>query len=420
MNEQEFKALIEKIEKALGATMDAKLIEAFKNLDPQILKAIDKNSVELNKTVKTLEASNKTLVEAQKTQSGAIETLKADIKKGTAGKVVSFREQVKALLEENKDKLIAMKNGDSKSSIRMTIKAVGDMLISNNVSGQIPQADREGGITRVSVRNPFILQLVNVGSITSTLWEWVQQTGKEGGAAMTAEGATKSQADFDLVLASAAVRKVTAYVKVSKEMLDDIPLMESEINQELTELIQLEIDAQVLSGDGTGQNLTGILENAVAFAPGTFATGQANAVDEANNQDVLRIAINQIAIAHFNANFIVMHPSDAAAMDLQKASDGHYVLPPFSTAANTIIKGIPIVTNVGMTEGDYLVGDFTKSGVRFREGLTFDVGYESDDFIKNFVTILAEARLVHRVKSNHYNAFVVGDFATDKAAVETA
>lgn len=420
MNEQEFKALIEKIEKALGATMDAKLIEAFKNLDPQILKAIDKNSVELNKTVKTLEASNKTLVEAQKTQSGAIETLKADIKKGTAGKVVSFREQVKALLEENKDKLIAMKNGDSKSSIRMTIKAVGDMLISNNVSGQIPQADREGGITRVSVRNPFILQLVNVGSITSTLWEWVQQTGKEGGAAMTAEGATKSQADFDLVLASAAVRKVTAYVKVSKEMLDDIPLMESEINQELTELIQLEIDTQVLSGDGTGQNLTGILENAVAFAPGTFATGQANAVDEANNQDVLRIAINQIAIAHFNANFIVMHPSDAAAMDLQKASDGHYVLPPFSTAANTIIKGIPIVTNVGMTEGDYLVGDFTKSGVRFREGLTFDVGYESDDFIKNFVTILAEARLVHRVKSNHYNAFVVGDFATDKAAVETA
>lgn len=420
MNEQEFKALIEKIEKALGATMDAKLIEAFKNLDPQILKAIDKNSVELNKTVKTLEASNKTLVEAQKTQSGAIETLKADIKKGTAGKVVSFREQVKDLLEENKDKLIAMKNGDSKSSIRMTIKAVGDMLISNNVSGQIPQADREGGITRVSVRNPFILQLVNVGSITSTLWEWVQQTGKEGGAAMTAEGATKSQADFDLVLASAAVRKVTAYVKVSKEMLDDIPLMESEINQELTELIQLEIDTQVLSGDGTGQNLTGILENAVAFAPGTFATGQANAVDEANNQDVLRIAINQIAIAHFNANFIVMHPSDAAAMDLQKASDGHYVLPPFSTAANTIIKGIPIVTNVGMTEGDYLVGDFTKSGVRFREGLTFDVGYESDDFIKNFVTILAEARLVHRVKSNHYNAFVVGDFATDKAAVETA
>ena len=98
----------------------------------------------------------------------------------------------------------------------------------------------------------------------------------------------------------------------------------------------------------------------------------------------------------------------------------NYVLPPFSTSANTIIKGIPIVSNTGVTEGDFLIGDFTKSGVRFREGLTFDVGYENDDFTKNFVTILAEARLVQRVKSNHYPAFVKGDFAVDKAAIAKA
>jgi len=415
MNEAEFKALITKIENSLGATMDEKLLEGFKNLDPQILKAINENSVELKKTVETLEKSNKALIDAQKEQSGTIEGLQKKMQQASAGKVVSFREQIKALLEENKEALVAMKDGSSRTNIRMATKVVGDMLVSTNVTGQIPQADREGGITRVLRRNPFILQLVNVGTITSTLWEWVQQANPEGGAAMTAEGAAKSQADFDLVLASAAVRKVTAYVKVSKEMLDDIPLMESEINQELTELIQLKIDEQVLSGDGLTNNLTGILQNATAFAAGTFAL----AVDEANNQDVLRVAINQIDIANLAANYIVMHPSDAAAMDLQKASDGHYILPPFSTAANTVVKGIPIVTNTGMAAGTYLVGDFTKSGVRFKEGLVFDVGYENDDFTKNFVTILAEARLVHRVKSNHYPAFVTGTFATDKAALET-
>ena len=415
MNEQEFNALIAKIEKSLGATMDEKLREGMKNLDPQILKAINDNSVELKKTVKDLEDSNKTLVDAQKEQSGTIEGLKAKMDSAAKNVNVPFKEQVKKLLEENKEALTAMKNGDSKSNIRMVTKVVGDMLISGNVTGQIPQADREAGITRILRRSPFILQLVNVGSITSNLWEWVQQANPEGGAAMTAEGAAKSQADFDLVLASAAVRKVTAYVKVSKEMLDDIPLMESEINQELTELIQLKIDEQVLSGDGTGQNLTGILGNATAFAAGTFAL----AVDEANNQDVLRVAINQIAIANCQANYIVMHPSDAAAMDLQKASDGHYIMPPYSTNSHTVVKGIPIVTNTGVTAGTYLVGDFTKAGVRFREGLTFDIGYENDDFTKNFVTILAEARLVHRVKSNHYPAFVTGTFATDKAALET-
>jgi HK97 family phage major capsid protein len=421
MNEQEFNALIAKIESSIGTKIDDKLRDGFKSLDPQILKAINDNSVELKKTVKDLEDTNKTLVDAQKDQAGLIEGLKTQINQNRDSNL-SFREQVKNLLIENKDALKSMKEGDSKSNIRMTVKAVGDMLVSTNIvaAAQIPLAERESGITRIVQRQPFLLELVNVGTISSNLWEWVQQANKDGAAGMTAEGVKKNQIDFDLALASAPVRKVTAFIKVSKEMLDDVDLIESEINQELSEEIKLVIDAQVLSGDGTGQNLTGILENATAFAAGTFATGQANEVSTPNNADALRVAINQVMINQFQPNYILMHPSDVAAMDLAKATDGHYILPPFSTNSNTVVKGIPIVSNTGITEGDFLVGDFTKSGVRFREGLVFDVGYENDDFTKNFVTILAEARLVHRVKSNYYGAFVTGDFAVAKAAIAKA
>ena len=420
MNKEEFDALISKIESSIGASIDTKLKDAFREVNPEVLKAISNNSAELKKTVKNLEDSNVALIDAQKSQGAVIEGLTSKLNNATENKNVSFKDQVVGLLKVNEEKLIAMKNGDSKTNIRMTMKAVGDMTIGGSTTGQLPQAERESGITRIVRRNPFILDLVNVGSITSNLWEWVQQANAEGAPGMTAEGAAKAQIDFELVLASAAVRKVTAYIKVSKEMLDDIPLMESEINQELAERINLTIDAQLLSGDGTGQNLTGILANAVAFVPGSFATGQGNEVVAPINADVLRVAINQISIALFQPNYIVMHPSDVTAMDLAKSVDGHYVLPPFSTSANTIVKGIPIIANTGVTEGDYLVGDFSKAGVRFREGLTFDVGYENDDFTKNFVTILAEARLVQRVKSNHYPAFVKGDFATDKAAIAKA
>jgi len=420
MTKEEFDALMLKIESSIGTKMDEKLKDSFKELDPQVLKAINDNSLELKSTVEKLEGSNTKLIDAQKNQSGVIEDLQEQIKKANKNANLSLKEQVGVLLSENKDALTAMKEGDSKANIRMTLKAVGNMMLSSNVTGQIPQADREAGITSIARRQPFILELVNVGSITSNLWEWVQQANPEGAPAMTAEGAAKAQIDFDLVLASATVRKVTAYIKVSKEMLDDVPLMESEINQELTERINLTIDAQLLSGDGTGQNLVGILANATAFTPGSFATAGANPVVTPINADVLRVAINQIMIAEFQPNYIVMHPSDVTAMDLDKGSDGHYILPPFSTNANTVVKGIPVVSNTGVTEGDYLVGDFSKAGVRFREGLTFDVGYENDDFTKNFVTILAEARLVQRVKSNHYAAFVTGDFAVDKAAIAKA
>tara|TARA_R110000772_G_scaffold188838_4_gene299940 strand:- start:2702 stop:3949 length:1248 start_codon:yes stop_codon:yes gene_type:complete len=414
MKEDEFNALIAKIEKTIGTSMDDKLKEAFKELDPRVLKEINDNSAELKKSVDSLEQLNKDLKDAQKNQSDEIENLRKELN-SKGGADTTLRGEVKRLLTENADYLKVLKDTNSKENLRMTTKAVGNMLVSTNVGAGVIQAEREAGITRVVRRQPFIVSLVNTGTISSNLWEWVQQANPEGDAAMTAEGAKKAQADFDLVLASAQVRKVTAFIKVSKEMLDDVALIEAEINQELTELINLKIDAQLLSGDGTGQNLVGILENATAFAAGSFAT----TVNEANNADVLRVAINQINIALFQPNYIVMHPSNVTAMELEKASDGHYILPPFRSIDGTVIKGIPVIENVGVTEGDFLVGDFTKSGVRFREGLVFDVGYENDDFTKNFVTILAEARLVHRVKSNHYPAFVTGNFATAKAALET-
>ena len=315
-------------------------------------------------------------------------------------------ESLQTLLTEKSEDLKAMKE-KSGASVQITLKAAGTMALSTNTTGQIPQAEREQGITRIVRRNPFILELVNVGTIMSNVWEWVEQKNLDGGSAMTAEGAAKSQADFDLVVASANVKKVTAYIKVTKEMLDDVQLMRSEIDQELTELINLRIDDQLLNGSGTTVNLTGIVTNATAWAAGAFAAS----IPNPTKWDVLRTAINQVRVNLFEPTYIVMHPTDVTSMELSKGTDGHYILPPFASQDGTNVAGIRVVANTGVTIDKFLVGDFTKSGVRFKEGLTINVGYENDDFTKNLVTILAEARLVQRVKSNHYGAFVYGDFS---------
>ena len=180
-----------------------------------------------------------------------------------------------------------------------------------------------------------------------------------------------------------------------------------EIDQELTELINLRIDDQLLNGSGTTVNLTGIVTNATAWAAGAFAAS----IPNPTKWDVLRTAINQVRVNLFEPTYIVMHPTDVTSMELSKGTDGHYILPPFASQDGTNVAGIRVVANTGVTIDKFLVGDFTKSGVRFKEGLTINVGYENDDFTKNLVTILAEARLVQRVKSNHYGAFVYGDFS---------
>ena len=156
MNEQEFNALISKIESSIGEKMDSKLVDAFKTVNPNILTAItENNSTELKGNIDKLVTSNTELKDAQKAQAGMIEGLVAKLSEANAGNKLSMKQQVSKLLSDSKDKLTAMKNGDNKLNIRFAVKAVGNMTLGSNVTGQIPQAERESGITRIVRRQPF-------------------------------------------------------------------------------------------------------------------------------------------------------------------------------------------------------------------------------------------------------------------------
>jgi len=313
---------------------------------------------------------------------------------------------------ENIDKIKSNTSG----MIDLEVKVAGTMTIDGNYSGGVVAlTELEQGVARIVRRAPFLRQIVNAGVTLSKYITYIEQANPDGGADMTAEGALKSQADFDLVERQAITRKVTAFIKVSKEMLADLPFMQREINTELMELVALKLDSQILSGDGTGNNLVGILQNAVNFS----ATGFALSVPFANELDVLRVAIQQVETALFNVNYIVMHPTDIAKFDVNKTSTGEYTMPTIYTDINGVKRynGIEIISNTGIAVGTFLVGDFTKSNLRVREDMNIQVGYVNDDFTKNLLTVLCEARATHYVKTNHYGAFVQGTFSTAKSAL---
>jgi HK97 family phage major capsid protein len=354
--------------------------------------------------------------------------IKATIAK-LEGKIEGLKEIPK---EENKSKSLgeaifnafkgaqdAIKSMVEKGGIlKLDVKAAGTMTITGNYSGgTVGLSEMEAGLTRVQRRRPFMRQLVNSRGTTSKYVVYTEQKNPDPGVAgMTAEGALKTQTDFDIVEKNCEVKKVTAFIKVSKEMIQDIPFMQGEINGELMEIVELKLDEQILSGDGLGDNLEGVLANALPFTPGVTFTGL---VPSANQADVLRVAIAQIQSQLFDANYIILHPMDAAAMDLTKDSTGNYTYGMTITIDGvTRIKAVPVIVNTGVTQGDYLVGDFTKSNLRIREELNIQVGYVNDDFTKNLITVLAEMRACQYVKSNHYGAFVAGTFATDIAVID--
>jgi HK97 family phage major capsid protein len=338
-------------------------------------------------------------------------------KKGIENKStnVTLDNEVKSLFDkaEIKSAIDTLKTNRA-SSVNMEVKAVGTMTLAS-YDGNSLTTEIDRTISAAPKRQPYLRNLVNVSTIQGNKVTWVNKEAVEGAAGMTAEGALKSQVSWTYTEESADVKKITAFVKVSKESLDDLDFLRSEINTDLREEIELKLDEQLASGTGLTTNLKGILTYAPTFD--VAGTVLATSVSTPNRVDALRVAVALVKKNRFTPTYAVINPMDAALMDLAKGEDGHYILPPFVTADGLRIAGIPIIENEAITEGDFLVGDFNKSNLRIKEEININLGYENDDFTKNLVTILAEMRAVHYIKKHHVNAFLKGTFATAITAI---
>jgi HK97 family phage major capsid protein len=359
-------------------------------------------------------------MEQMKNLNEALKEIGLSIKASKEGNVTVKESSIKEALKTNVDAIKTLKENRDAQWVKMTVKTVGTMLESANVSGgNVPVEQRLQGFNAIASRRLRLMDLVSRGRATSNIISWVYQSGKEGTAGGTAEGDTKNQIDFNLVVASQSVVKRTAYIKVSTEMLDDIDFIESEINNELLRELNKDIELTAYSGNGTAPAMNGVRTTGTAFAAGDFAL----AIDNANEADVLVVAVNQIAIADQpEPTAILCHPTDIAKLLVIKvsATDKRYVERLQMIAGQLSLDGIPIIKTTLVTAGTYLVGAFNLATLYDLGTLSIEMGLDGNDFTKNLRTIIAEYRGAMVVKNNDRTAFVKGTFSTDKAALETA
>lgn len=327
---------------------------------------------------------------------------------------MSFKEAIKAELLKNKDQLKALKDDPNGSVV---IKAPVAMTFATNVTGQVGRTERESGFQDTFRRTPILMEIVNTTNTNAKNYEWIEKTGREGGVAMVAEGAVKPQGDWDLSLFSQAAKKDAIIVTVSKEMLEDIDGMAEDIESEVFEQIRLFSESVALNGDGTGNNIIGLDANSVPFVAGSFA----DTIQKANEFDCLRVAYNQVELTHDVPTAFLMHPTDAAKMELVKDdTTGQYIMPPFAAQNGTQIKGLPVRTSTLVTEGEAYVGNFKRFKVKLRSGIEFTMGYRGaqGDWEKNMVSFLGEQRLFAFIPAVHYASIVKVDFAVAKALLD--
>ena len=372
------------------ATLDE--VNAIKN-DVEALRSLELKNVDTEKALAKLEGKLEALTEKALNEPAKAPNTMAD-------------QVVKAI----KDDVEAIKAGQS---INLVTK--GDTTLTNNYTGNVALSVLDTDVNRIARQAILLQNVVNRGTTTSKFITYIQQLVAPT-ADWVAEAGIKNEGEATYQEVSKEVIKVAGLIKVSKEMLEDLDFMRSEINGDLVLDVQDKIENSLLNGAG-GTDIEGIISFSTAFNAGSLALS----VQDAQLADVIRVACAQIESNNFYPSHVVLNPMDVARLHLSKSSTGEYTYPVFymnPLTGQSMVFNLAIVSTNYMTEGDFLVGDMKRDYMKIREGVNIQVGYVNDDFKRNMVSILAEARLVNYIKANDFGAFVRGTIATAITAID--
>jgi HK97 family phage major capsid protein len=252
--------------------------------------------------------------------------------------------------------------------------------------------DRRGMLPTVLRRLSF-LDLIPKGTTDSNSIEYVQVQAIPGSAAFVAEGAVKPEQGLALQDATAAVRTIAGWIKVNRQAMDDMAGLGTLINTLLPYDVRRQIENQILTGNGAGQNLRGIYNTSGVGAP-AFVTGD-------NAADAILRAMTTVILSDADPNFVAANPltwQDILLLREGANRTGAYVAGgPFSVHAPTI-WGLTLTANRTIPVDQPLVGDSMGATLLFREGVNVKTSdSDQDDFIRNRVTVLAEARVAFPV-----------------------
>jgi HK97 family phage major capsid protein len=274
---------------------------------------------------------------------------------------------------------------------------------STTSGGSFVLEDHVPGFLEILQQPLNVLDLIPRSPTQSDTIEYVQESTFTNNAAFVAEatgytastlGGTGLKPETALAYSTqtATVRTMAHWVPVTNRMLADAPAIRSIIDQRLLFGLQQKLQSQIVSGDGTGENLTGILN---LSGIGVVGKGSDSVVDALYKG---RTYVAWTGLGRPTA--FVLNPTDWQSIRLSRetaitgVNPGGYLFgPPSLTGAETL-WGLPVVLDTNITQGTGLVGDFGQGVTLYdREQGAVRVGTVNDQFIRNMQTILAELRV---------------------------
>jgi HK97 family phage major capsid protein len=243
------------------------------------------------------------------------------------------------------------------------------------------------------------------GRTTSDSILYVTENVFTNAAATVAEATSSStgakpESSLTFTQASAPVEVIAHWIPITRQAIEDVPQLQSYVAGRLFDgLVRVEND-QLLNGNGTSPNISGILDQSgIQNLDQTYFTGaavqNAGAGGPENFNRILRSKTLIMTTGDSMPTFVAMNPTDwEVLVTLADTTDNYFGLGPFSNTQNQRIWGLDVVLTEAKAAGSYLVGDGTAAQVWDRwDARLLIADQHADFFVRNLLVLLAEERL---------------------------
>lgn len=243
---------------------------------------------------------------------------------------------------------------------------------------------------------PFrVLDLIPKATTDSDTVEYVSRTSRTNNAAETAEATSSADGALPesataFAVNTTAVQLIGHFIPATTRALEDEGQLRGLLENDLVGGVFNRLDTQLVSGNGSSPNLRGILNTSNIQTQALGSDSRSDAFHKAMTAIRIDSAVND----NLMPDAVVLHPSDAEDMYLEKNANGDYVYGAPSAAERGRIWGLPIVESLALTAGTGIVGAF-RQGARLwiRRGISVSATESHDDwFIREIVAIKATMR----------------------------
>jgi len=256
-------------------------------------------------------------------------------------------------------------------------------------AGWTPETTRNRGMVDYVTTPIDFLELVPTGTTDQQALTYMEETTFTNNAAEVLEAGTYPEAALALTERTDPVRKIAVWLPVTDEQLEDVSGIQSYIDNRLTFMLRQRLNTQVLNGDGTAPNISGILDRSGLQTQAKGADPTPDAIFKAMTLIMLSGAGNGGA----NANFVALHPNDWQDIRLLRTTDGIYIWGSPSDPGIARIWGVPVTPTQALTAGTGLVGDTNYMELAYKRGIEVQVtNSHSDFFINGKQAIRADVR----------------------------